>query len=310
VFNGRALDPGVNTLLFAVPVSAAPNVSTVSRFRYSSAGVASYSGQAPDGEVEDHPVDIENIEPGGLDAGDALYLPQTLLPLGAHHTITPGVVLGAAIDSEPDGQPSPDADGDDTDVQGDDEDGVTFAGKIVSGSNAVIGVVAGVSGGVLDGWIDFNADGIWAEPGERLFGGPVPLGPGLTNLSFAVPQPSALGTTYARFRISSAGGLPPDNIGIPVPPDGEVEDYVVDLYQPAPATAVRITNITSSVSSAIATVEWNALAGITYQVESSTNLTTNVWTDVGGYVVGPINWQTNDASPTSQSYRVTVPWLP
>jgi len=50
--------PTVNSLNFTVPSSAAPNISTFARFRFSTAGGLSYNGQARDGEVEDYKVRI------------------------------------------------------------------------------------------------------------------------------------------------------------------------------------------------------------------------------------------------------------
>jgi len=302
IFTLNPLNPGANSLLFAVPLSAVQGMPVVSRFRYTSGGVATYKGLALDGEVEDYLVDIERVEPQGLDFGDAPYVPETVLPLGARHAITPGVVLGAVIDSEPDGQPSA-ADMDDLMLL-DDEDGVTFVGKMVAGSNATINVVAGVSGGMLDAWIDFDADGAWIAP-EQLFGGSIPLAPGLNaGITFPVPQPAALGPTFARFRISSAGGLFPTGAA----PDGEVEDYMVELFQPQPTNLV-ITNLTFLASNTVAKVEWTVESGIIYQMQTSTNLMTNVWVDVEAPVVGPLNWQTNNmAAQTNKFYRVTAPW--
>jgi hypothetical protein len=122
-----------------------------------------------------------------------------------------------------------------------------------------------------------------------------------------VPQPSALGPTFARFRISSTGGLPPAGPAS----DGEVEDCTVDLYQPVPSPDIVITNITVTASNSLATIQWNAQSNITYQAQSTTNLViSNSWINAGGLVVGPVNWQTNSASPSQQFYRVTAPWTP
>ena len=49
---------------------------------------------------------------------------------------------------------------------------------------------------------------------------------GTNELSFEVPSTSALGATYARFRLSSSGGLAPTGLA----PDGEVEDYLVGIF--------------------------------------------------------------------------------
>ena len=228
--------------------------------------------------------------------------------IGARHTIVTNIQLGTSIDSEPDGQPHPQALGDDLDIgwppPNDDEDGVIFSSKIVAGTDATLDVVAGSLGGKLDAWIDFNTDGDWTDAGEQVFTSTT-LSAGTNSLSITVPQPTALGPTYARFRISSAGGLTPDNAAL----DGEVEDYMVNLYQPVPVPDVLITNLAFNTSNTVATIEWNAQTHISYQLESSTNLTTNVWINAGATVLGPANSQTNNMSAESATfYRVTAPW--
>ncbi len=309
IFTTQALVAGTNSLIFPVPISAAQTNAAYSRFRISSGGVASYTGLATSGEVEDHEFFIEEIEAEGIDFGDAPNTFPTLLAVnGARHTIVPGIILGATIDPEPDGQPNSAATGDDQDiVYGppvlDDEDGVTFTSKIVAGTNASVDVVAGVSGGLIDAWIDFNADGDWNDAGEKILAS-TPVSGGFNTLSFSVPQPSALGPTHARFRITSAGIANPTGAAN----NGEVEDYMVDLYQPQTSTNIIITNLFFTASNTVAQVEWNSESNITYQVQSSTNLTTNVWVDVGGWLLGPVNWQTNSTAPTQQFYRVTAPW--
>ncbi len=315
IFTGTGLSAGTNSLLFGVPLNSVTGMPVVSRFRYSLSGVSSYSGIAYSGEVEDYLVDIEPIEQqGAQDWGDAPNsFPVVLAAGGARHTIVAGIVLGATIDAEPDGQPSA-ADGDDLNLlypgYVDDEDGVTFATKVVAGTNAYIDVVAGVSGGMLDAWIDFNADGTWS-PGEHLFGGvAVPLAPGLNTgvATVKVPSPPALvlGPSVARFRISSAGVSGPGGAAS----DGEVEDYLVDLYQPQMSTNLVITNFYFNVSNTYATVEWNAETSSVYQLQASTNLVvTNGWIDVETQVIGPTNWQTNSITAESNKfYRVTAPW--
>ncbi len=312
IFSNQSLVQGTNSLLFPVPLTASSGIPAHCRFRITSgasaypSGTAIPAGLALDGEVEDYHWLISPVPSGSdwSDAPDPNY-PTLLTSSGANHPISAGVMLGATIDAETNGVPKTAADGDDT-TGLDDEDGVTFASKIVAGANASINVVAGVSGGYLDAWIDFNADGDWFDAGEQIVTATL-ISAGMNNLNIPIPQPSALGPTYARFRITSLpGGLPADNSIIPL--DGEVEDYLINLYQPQTSTDIVITNIIVTVSNAVAKVEWNAENNISYQVQSSSNLLTNVWTDVGGSLMGPINWQTNSAVPTQQFYRVTAPW--
>ncbi len=301
------VNPGPNPVNIPFPYTMVPGQSYM-RFRYNTGGPLPVTGWARDGEVEDYAIHIEKPE---FDWGDAPDRPYPTLSgsIGANHIIATGVLLGSSIDPELDGQPDPQALGDDNDGN-DDEDGVTFVDKIVAGSNATINVVAGPVGGNLDAWIDFDANGAWNHPGEHLWNGiSQPLLSGPNSLAFTVPglPAQALGPTFARFRISSAGGLPPDNTGI-LTPDGEVEDYMVELFQPAPTNLV-ITNLTFLVSNTVAKVEWTVESGITYQMQARTNLMTNAWVDVETTVLGPVNWQTNNmAAESNKFYRVTAPW--
>jgi hypothetical protein len=222
---------GANQLVFAVPAGAVPG-TTYARFRLSVNGNLPPFGFAPDGEVEDYRVMIETgTEP--MDYGDAPNSYKTLLASdGARHMVIQGFSLGPRVDLELDGQPSPLADGDDNNplTGPDDEDGVTFAQPfLIQGDpNAVVYVNLVNAAGLpakLDAWIDFNGNGAF-DPAEHLWGGvsQLPL-LGLQGFQFAVPANAVLGWTYARFRLSSAGNLPPFGFA----PNGEVEDYTVEI---------------------------------------------------------------------------------
>jgi hypothetical protein len=100
------------------------------------------------------------------DAPDPTY-PTLLASNGARHTILPGFFLGAAVDSELDGQPNASATGDD--LAGiDDEDGITFLTPVMPGTTATVQIISSLAGR-LDAWVDFNRDGDWADPGEKIF---------------------------------------------------------------------------------------------------------------------------------------------
>jgi hypothetical protein len=78
----------------------------------------------------------------------------------------------------------------------------------------------------VDGWIDFNQDGDWTDPGEQIidtfiFGG-------TTTFLFFIPDTVPTGTTYARFRLSGKDNLTPDGAA----PNGEVEDYQITILDP------------------------------------------------------------------------------
>ena len=159
---------------------------------------------------------------GQLDFGDA---PDPTYPTlysneGASHVVG-DLFLGAAIDPEDDGQPHAEATGDDTDSDGDDEDGVVFTSPLNPADHTTVTVTAS-GAGKLSAWIDFNADGDWGDTGEQIFTDEN-LSQGTNNLSFDVPANAAVGATYARFRFSSAGQLGVTGQG----DDGEVEDYKV-----------------------------------------------------------------------------------
>ncbi|MCP4668438.1 MAG: hypothetical protein GY849_19005, partial [Deltaproteobacteria bacterium] len=176
------------------------------------------------------------------DAPDPSY-PTLLASGGASHVLGGRAYLGACVDGEADGQPSAGAVGDDdgtgdpvfgTCVEGD-EDGVFFTSALANGTTAGVDVLA-ADGCTLSAWIDWNGDGDWADPGEDLFPGGQAVASGVNSLSVAVPMTAAEGTTYARFRCTTAGVV----LATGPAPDGEVEDYEVtvgpaDDYGDAPA---------------------------------------------------------------------------
>lgn len=164
--------------------------------------------------------------PGGstLDFGDAAANYPVSLPNGATHVVVAGLSLGDVVDTEANGQPTPNADGD-----GADDDGVVFIGgsQIIRGRQGVEFTVRSTGDGILNAWIDFNRDGDWNDPGEQIVTN-LPLVNGVTqNRTFDVPVTAALGTTYARFRFSTATGLGPTGPAN----DGEVEDYALAVVQ-------------------------------------------------------------------------------
>lgn len=169
----------------------------------------------------------------GIDFGDApgSAYPTLLASDGSRHLIVPGFHLGAGADAEPDGLPNAMAAGDDANGI-DDEDGVTFTSPLLVGRTATLAVVASTNG-FLDAWIDFNTNGTWLEPEERVFAFQ-PLAPGTNLLTLVVPATAHLSSTFARFRFSSSGGLSYDGLAS----DGEVEDYQVTIL---PAIDLAVT---------------------------------------------------------------------
>lgn len=223
-----SLVAGANLLEVSIPSTAIPGI-TFARFRFSSAGGLGPTGLAADGEVEDYQFEIF-----GLDFGDAPASYGTLLADdGARHALGSVLFLGAAIDAEPDGLPSTDALGDDQNGS-DDEDGVQLPSVLERGRPATI-VVTASAAGMLDAWIDYNRDGIF-QAQEHIFGGvSQAVAAGANTLTITVPATAAEGATYARFRLSSAGGLAPTGLA----PDGEVEDYRVEILTPPQLTSAQ-----------------------------------------------------------------------
>ncbi len=158
------------------------------------------------------------------DYGDApAPYPTTLAQNGARHLPSlGGPVLGnVAPDTEPDGLPSANALGDDSNNT-DDEDGVVTLLHSVAGASVARVTVSGAAG-LLDGWVDFNQDGDWDDAGEQIFDSES-VHVGINDLPYIgnnVTDPSA--PVYARYRISTAGGLAPTGEAS----NGEVEDYIL-----------------------------------------------------------------------------------
>ena len=175
-----------------------------------------------------HPTAIYYIDDDDFTQGDfgdsPVAYPTTLAENGARHLAT-GPTLGATRDAEADGTHSAAADAD-----GMDEDGVTFGSMQVGVFNASVTVNVQGGAGLLDAWIDFNVDGSWGGPGEQIFDN-VSVSTGDNILTFDVPFLALGGSTYARFRLSTAGDL--GVIGLAV--DGEVEDYQVAISPPTAA---------------------------------------------------------------------------
>ena len=159
----------------------------------------------------------------GLDYGDAPdpTYPTLLANDGARHGTQTTLWLGAGVDSDFDGQPDATATGDNADGN-DDENGVTFAGSLAQG-RAVSVTITASQAGLVDAWIDFDKSGGWGAGEQFLVSEPVLAGDNFVTLD--VPADAVAGDTFARFRISSTGGLAPTGAAV----DGEVEDYQVTI---------------------------------------------------------------------------------
>ena len=93
----------------------------------------------------------------------------------------------------------------------------------------------------------------WNDPGEQIVD-TQSVTAGVTTVSLTVPGDAASGDTYARFRLSTAGGLGPTGLAA----DGEVEDYRVTIN--AAPTLDAITDLTIAEDAGLQNID---LTGIT-----------------------------------------------
>jgi uncharacterized repeat protein (TIGR01451 family) len=200
---------------------------------------------------------------------------------GASHLIDSAVRLGAGV--------TPDAgDYNSTFANADSDDGVSLP-SLVQGMPATITVSVAGSGGYLQGWIDWNGNGSFADPAEQVAtnvqDGGLPDGDGTANgtilLSVTVPPDATIPTAYARFRWSSSASLGSSGSA----PDGEVEDYALTIVEGAPSISVsKIADVTSNVPA-------GQVVQYSYEVSNTGNQTiSNIrLSDVhGGYGTAPV----------------------
>lgn len=146
------------------------------------------------------------------------------------HTIVAGIYLGNTV---PDSEATPVAplDGTGDDVIGtDDEDAVTIP-IFTQGQGTTISVnvtQTSANSGYLQGWIDFNADGDFADAGEQIaLNLQYSAGTsGTISVPLTVPTTATTNQTYARFRWSTVQDLN----AMTAAKDGEVEDYALTIH--------------------------------------------------------------------------------
>ncbi|QDV68274.1 Serine-aspartate repeat-containing protein D precursor [Rosistilla carotiformis] len=158
------------------------------------------------------------------DFGDLPAPYSTLLASnGASHGFSSTLGLGSLTDIEADGIPSTDADGDDNNGS-DDEDGIVIVSPLAPGATADFSITARNIGqtAYLQGWIDFNGDGVFSAS-EKVFSNRTLFNGAQTlTTEIAVPAGTTDGPKYARFRYG-----PELNLGTTgFSTAGEVEDYV------------------------------------------------------------------------------------
>ncbi|MBN2104257.1 cadherin-like domain-containing protein [bacterium] len=86
IFTGQALSPGSNVLGIAVPADAILGW-TYARFRFSKNSILDPEGEAPDGEVEDYAIEIQESEEGSVTIiKEAIPADDTQFMLCTHHS--------------------------------------------------------------------------------------------------------------------------------------------------------------------------------------------------------------------------------
>lgn len=151
---------------------------------------------------------------------------------GPWHIIDPQIFIGARIDNDGDGFPSPSAKGDDLNGGPDDEDGVTLPATIKAGTSATFQVKVTnqkPNKAYLHAFIDWNGDGSFIGGLEsKVITVPSGTVGATIPVSFNVPA-TAITThsTGARFRLSTLAVDPNDPA-----PNGEVEDELITINPP------------------------------------------------------------------------------
>ena len=159
------------------------------------------------------------------------------------HDIVAGIRLGATNTAELARYNSPTASGDAGD------DGVIIPTLIQGRSATITATVAG-AGGYLQGWIDWNRDGDFADPGEQIatnirdnLVGDTNLATGLIGIAVVVPVTATVNPTFARFRWSTQSGLG----ALLTASNGEVEDYALTISAGAALSITKSNAIYSAI---------------------------------------------------------------
>ncbi len=215
---------GNNNLSVPVPAGAVTNTSLGARFRISTAGGLTSVGGAVDGEVEDYSVNVAPL----IDFGD--WNGAGAATTTTNSTSNSNLRLGAVVDAEISVSPNATATTDDI-TGSDDEDGVTMPASITQGASVTIPVSVfnnNTTNRFLQAWIDFDANGTFADPSERVYNLVTPQNASQQSIpvTFTVPLTASVGTQRGvRFRLSDNSATTPTSSGA----NGEIEDYVVSI---------------------------------------------------------------------------------
>ena len=216
-------------LVVRVPADATTATALAARFRLSTAGNdGPTNGTATDGEIEDYKTPTVAV---GYDYGDLSITGTTFNTAGAgtpanapRHQVG-ALRLGTNVDSEANGVPSANADGDDTALTPDDEDGVIFPASIAQGQSLLLPVIVTGGSGILNAWIDWDNSGTWAA-GSEVIATNVSVVAGTNYLTVTVPATATIASLAARFRLTASG-----NVGCTngTATTGEIEDYKISV---------------------------------------------------------------------------------
>lgn len=199
-----------------------------------------------------------------MDFGDApAGFPVTLAEDGARHGTAIPLRLGSSRNVEADGTHTPAASS-----ASENDDGV--AGPLALQQDSRVTLTITVSAACrLDAWVDWTGNRQWAGATADLLdciASSLPLVSGINHLSVFVPSFAAVGETFARFRVSSAGGLAATGEAA----DGEVEDYPV-LITAAPTSGPPRLAVSVN-GSGRRVLHWQGNPAYSAQFESGRNL--------------------------------------
>lgn len=138
----------------------------------------------------------------------------------ADPTGSPKVYLGSGVTGELAAQQNGNA-------TGDTDNGIPSFPTMPRGTTQNVTVASTGGGAKLNYFFDFNRDGDFTDSGESFL---AILNSVSQSVSVVIPAGAAGGTTFARFRISTAGGL----TSVGPANDGEVEDYQVTIVNTPP----------------------------------------------------------------------------
>jgi hypothetical protein len=210
------------------------------RVRLTSGQILDAHGEAPDGEVEDFMVELRGIDLGDLPDLTAGVAPNDFQTYGFNNGPTHGVqikpltFMGRLVDTEAEGKPNGEADGDDKDQQPDDEDGIIFLGPLVPGKTAQLsfsGTNSSTLPADLNMWADWDGDGTLEYVNTTTI--PPSTVANAQIISFSVPTSATFlgGKVFFRFRFTTDPAFNANPLPTGPAWDGEVEDYYKPIFK-------------------------------------------------------------------------------